>query len=99
MFYFLATILLPAFARGGAAAQSTLSQAVRAPSAVAAEHVSVAPEQYAVVSTLDMTLHAAPLVFDNATAADQAIAQLIAAQPELTDAVQVVPSAQVRRAA
>ena len=36
----------------------------------------MAPETYAVVSTLDMTLHAAPLVFDNATAADQAVAQL-----------------------
>ena len=97
--YALSTILLPVFARGGAAAQSTLSQAVRSASPVAAEHVSVAPEKYAVVSTLDMTLHAGPLVFDNATAADQAIARLIAEQPELTGAVQVVPSAQVRPAA
>ena len=71
----------------------------RAPSPVAAEHVSRAPETYAVVSTLDMTLHAAPLVFDSATAADQAVARLIAGQPELTGAVQVVPSAQVRHAA
>ena len=46
-----------------------------------------------------MTLHATPLVFDSATAADQAVARLIAKQPELFDAVQVVPSAQVRRAA
>jgi hypothetical protein len=99
LIYFLPTPLQQAFARGGAAAQSTLSQAARAPSAVAAEHVSVAPETYAVVSTLDMTLHAAPLVFDNATAADQAMARLIAEQPELTGAVQVVPLAQVRRAA
>ena len=97
--YLVPAALGQAFARGGAAAQSTLSQAVRAPSAVAAEHVSMAPETYAVVSTMDMTLHAAALVFASATAADQAIARLIAEQPELTGAVQVVPSAQVRHAA
>jgi hypothetical protein len=98
-FFKLVTGLFQAFARGGSVAQSSLSQQSRAASPVAAEHVSLAPEQYAVVSTVDMTLHAAPLVFSSAMAADQAVARLIAGQPELVGAVQVVPSAQMRKAA
>jgi hypothetical protein len=99
LFFKMAATMFNAFARGGAAAQSPLSQQSKAPSAVAAEHVSVTQEQFAVVSTHDMTLHAAPLVFPSATAADQAVKHLIAVQPELTGAIQVVPSAQIRRAA
>ena len=95
----LAVGLFEAFARGASVASSALSQARRAPSAVAAAPVSYAPEQYAVVSTMDLTLHAAPMVYSSATAADVAVAQLIAAQPELHSAVQVVPASQVRRAA
>jgi hypothetical protein len=97
IFFKLTATLFNAFGRGNAAAQSSLSQQSRAPSAVAAEHVSVSEEHYAVVSTHDMTLHAEPLVFTSATAADQAVAQLIAGRPELTGSIQVVPSAQVRR--
>jgi hypothetical protein len=99
LFFKLATSLFTAFARGNSTAQSSLSQQTRAVSALAAAPASLAREQYAVVSTLDMTLHAAPLVFESATAADQAIAALIAAKPELTGAIQVVPAAQMRRAA
>jgi hypothetical protein len=98
-FFTLTATMFNAFALGNSAAQSPLSQQSRAPSAVAAERVNVAQETYAVVSTQDMTLHAEHLVFASATAADQAVAQLIAVQPELTDAVQVVPTAQMRRAA
>lgn len=99
IFFKLVATLFNAFGRGNAAAQSPLSKQSRTPSAVAAEHVSVAEEQYAVVSTIDMTLHAEPLVFGSATAAHQAIATLVEAQPELTGAIQVVPSAQIRRVA
>jgi hypothetical protein len=95
----MATTLFQAFARGGSAAQSSLAREARAPSAVAAEPVALAPETYAVVSTMDMTLHAAPMIFASATAADQAVAALIAARPELSGAVQVVPSVHVRQAA
>lgn len=98
-FFKLAATMFNAFALGNSAAQSPLSQQSRAPSAVAAEHVNVAQETYAVASTHDMTLHAEHLVFASATAADQAVAQLIAVQPELSEAVQVIPSAQIRRAA
>jgi hypothetical protein len=99
LFFKLFVALFNAFARGGAAAQSPLSQEKRAPSALAAEPVKLAAEQYAVVSTTDMTLHAAPLIFASARAADQAIATIIAQKPELSGAIQVVPSAQIRRAA
>ena len=72
----------------------------RARPPVAAEHVSARSGDTTPSSApSDMTLHAAPLVFDSATAADQAVARLIAEQPELFGAVQVVPGAQVRRAA
>lgn len=99
LFFKLFVTLFNAFARGGAAAQSQLSQQQKAPSANAAAPVRFAAKQYAVVSTLDMTLHAAPLIFNSARAADQAVATLIAGAPELTGAIQVVPSAQIRRAA
>jgi hypothetical protein len=99
VFFKLVATLFNAFGLGNAAAQSPLSQQVQAPSAVAAEHVSLVEEQYAVVSTNDLTLHAEPLIFSSATAAHQALATLVGAQPQLTGAIQVVPSTQIRRAA
>jgi hypothetical protein len=99
IFFKLFATLFNAFGLGNAAAQSPLSKQVQAPSAVAAEHVRLAEEQYAVVSTHDLTLHAAPLIFASATAAHQAMATLVGAQPKLTGAIQVVPSTQIRRAA
>ena len=95
----LALGLFDAFARGASVARSALSQAQRAPSPIAAEPVSLLPEHYAVVSNLDMTLHEAPMVFASATAADAAVADLIAKQPELHSVLQVVPASFVRRAA
>jgi len=95
----LASSLFHELTRGSSAARSSLSQETRAPSALAAEPVSLASETFAVVSTLDMTLHAPPLIFTSATAADQAVAGLIAAKPELVGAVQVVRGAQIRPAA
>jgi hypothetical protein len=38
-------------------------------------------------------------VFDNATAADQALRGLVAAQPDLSGAIQVVPTTGMARAA
>ena len=98
IFFKLFATLFNAFGLGNAAAQSPLSQHVQAPSAVAAQHVKWAEEQYAVVSTHDLTLHADPLIFSSATA-HQAVATLVAARPALTGAIQVVPSTQVRRVA
>ncbi|MEP6689806.1 MAG: DUF6603 domain-containing protein [Gemmatimonadaceae bacterium] len=77
--------------RGAAVAQSPVSYAQRSPSALA-ERASLAPERYAVVSTSDLTLHADHLVFDSATAADQAIARLIGDRPELAGAIQMLPA-------
>jgi hypothetical protein len=84
--------------RGGAVGQSPLSRNQRAPSALA-ERAAAVTEQYAVVSSDDLTLHATHLVFDNATAADQALRGLVAAQPDLSGAIQVVPTTGMARAA
>jgi hypothetical protein len=99
LFFKMAATLFSAFSRGSAAGQSSLSRERRAPSAVAAEPAVFAAERYAVVSTLDMTLHAEPLVFESATAADQAVARLIEGQPALRGAIQVVPAIHMRSAA
>jgi hypothetical protein len=85
-------------AASGAVGQSPLSKNQRAPSALA-ERVTARAEQYAVVSSDDLTLHASHLVFDNATAADQALRGLLGAQPELSGAIQVVPLAAMAKAA
>lgn len=77
---------------GSAVAQSPVSHNQRAVS-VLEERASLNPERYAVVSTNDLSLHAAHLVFDNATAADQAVQSLISEQPELFGAIQVLPAA------
>jgi hypothetical protein len=94
----LAGALAKVFALGAAVARSTLSQAVRAPSPLA-DRVSAANEGWAVVSSDDLTLHASNLVFDNATAADQAVRALVAKDPALASSVQVVPATSVRQAA
>jgi hypothetical protein len=85
-------------ARSGAVGQSPLSKNQRAPS-VLAERAAAVTEQYAVVSSDDLTLHATHLVFDSATAADQALRGLVGAQPELGGAIQVVPTTVMPRAA
>jgi hypothetical protein len=77
---------------GAAVAQSPLSKFQRAPSPLA-ERAASMTESYAVVSSDTLTLHAAHLVFDNATAADHALHSLVGAQPELTGSIQVVPAA------
>ena len=85
-------------ARSGAVGQSPLSKSQRAPSALA-ERAAAVTERYAVVSSDDLTLHATDLVFDSATAADQALRGLVAARPELGGAIQVVPTTGMARAA
>ena len=77
--------LLQARAPGSSTAFSRAASAVgaiaavagaRAPSPVAAERVRMGADRFAVVSTDDMSLHAAHMVFDSATAADQALRSL-----------------------
>jgi hypothetical protein len=45
-----------------------------------------------------MTLHASEMMFDNATAADQALRSLTREQPELNGSIQVVPLAVMQAA-
>jgi hypothetical protein len=99
LLYKLPVGLFSAFARGGSAAQSVLSQEQRVPSPVAAAPAVYAAEKYAVASAADLTLHGAAFVFDTATAADHAMSQIIASAPELFGTVQVVPHSQVRSVA
>ena len=77
---------------GAAAAQSPLSRA-RASASVLSELVHLQRDQYAIVSTDDLTLHQADLVFDNAAAAHAAFSRLLQQTPELTNSVQVLPTA------
>ncbi|HEU5077596.1 MAG TPA: DUF6603 domain-containing protein [Opitutaceae bacterium] len=80
------------FALGASAAsKSALSQSLNAASALS-ERVTYSDEHYAVASTDDLTLHAPGLVFANATAADQALRQMLAQQPELHGSLQVLPA-------
>jgi hypothetical protein len=90
--YSLASALAGYLVLASAVAQSPVSQSQRAVS-VLEERTSLNPERYAVVSTNDLSLHAAHLVFDSAIAADQAVQSLISEQPELFGAIQVLPSA------
>ncbi len=94
----LAVELAGSIVRGSAVAQSPVSHAQRSVS-VLEERASLAPESYAVVSTEDLTLHAPHLVFDSATAADQAVQRLVGERPELFGAIQVLPATAAARAA
>lgn len=99
IFFKLAVGIFNAIVGGSAVARSSLSNAARAPSAIAAPRVRMGTDRFAVVSTDDMSLHASHLVFDNATAADQALRSLAREQPELAGAIQVVPLATMDAAA
>jgi hypothetical protein len=91
LFFKLVVDLARWLVRGSAVAQSSVSFAQRSASPLA-ERVSLEPERYAVVSTTDLTLHAPNLVFDNATAADQAVQHLVRERPELAGAIQALPT-------
>jgi hypothetical protein len=98
LFFALAVELAASVAQTSAVAQSSVSQAQRSVS-VLEERVSWTAESFAVVSSDDLTLHASHLVFDNATAADQAVQNLVAASPELFGAIQVLAAAGIAKAA
>ena len=75
--------------------RSRRCRARRRPRPPLSEKVVYRLDRYAVVSTDDLALHAADLVFDTATEADQALRGLVATRPELTGALQVMPAAVV----
>jgi hypothetical protein len=80
---------------GAAVARSPMSYAATSFSALS-EQVSVERDRYAVVSTEDLTLHAADYVFDTAVAADLALKGLLAEHPELAGARHVMPAAMLQ---
>jgi hypothetical protein len=99
LFFNLAVGIFKAIVGSSAVGRSAVSAAARAPSAIAVARVRMGSEQFAVVSIDDMTLHAPHLVFDSATAADQALRELAAARPELGSGIQVVPTSTLPSAA
>ena len=90
------TLLGTFSASGGAVSRSPLSRATRSPSALSeSDQVTVADDRFALVSTDDLTLHAADAVFDSAFEADHALKALFAEHPELIGARQVVAAAEL----
>ncbi len=89
--------LLGTFSASGAAvSRSPLSRARRSPSALSeSDLVTVADDRFALVSTDDLSLHAADAVFDTAFEADHALKALLADHPELIGARQVVAAAEL----
>jgi hypothetical protein len=87
----LAQFLFDAFARGGAVSQCALSAAQTAPSPIGAAKVTVAMEQYVVVSTADLTMRDARMVFPSEAEARAAMTAAIDRDPSLTHAIQVIP--------
>jgi hypothetical protein len=77
---------------GAAVSQSPLSRAKTAHSALS-ERVAIERDRYAIVSSDDLTLHAAGFVFESAFEADVAMTRVLSEHPELAGAVQVMPAA------
>jgi hypothetical protein len=98
IFFKLAVGIFNSIIGGSAAARAPMSHAARVPSAVAAERVRLNTDRFVVVSADDMTLHASEMMFDNATAADQALRSLTREQPELNGSIQVMPLAVMQAA-
>jgi hypothetical protein len=82
---------------GAAAARSRLSHSTRSAS-VLSERVTFEEDRYAVVSTENLALHSDDFVFDSATAAQAALRRLVGSRPELTGALQVIPTAALQPA-
>jgi hypothetical protein len=98
IFFRLAQFLFNSFVRGSAVSQSSLSAAQTAPSVLGARNTQIAPEQFAVASALDLTLHADNMLFSSEAEARAAMNQAVARDPSLTNALQVVPSYLARAA-
>ena len=92
LFFNLSLELAGAVAFGSAAAQSPVSHVNNSVSPLEIR-ASAMQESWAVVSTSNLTLHAPDLVFDNATAAHQAVQQILERQPEFFGAIQAAPMA------
>ncbi len=87
--------LLSGFSRAGSAvSNSPLSRSRTAPSPLSAS-AAVLADRYAVVSTDDLSLHEAGVIFDTATSADQVLQGLVAQKPDLSGKLQVMPAASV----
>jgi hypothetical protein len=89
---FLAQSLFDVFAGAGAVARSALSAAQTAPSVLGAPKATLAAEQFAVASAIDLTLHQQRLIFPSEAEARAAMHDAVNRDPALTDTLQVIPS-------
>jgi hypothetical protein len=87
--------LFDALVKAGAAAQSPLSFARRNPSGLGTSRVALVAEKFAVATTSDLSLHGDDLVFDSEAEAHAALQRTVAASPEMTSELQVVPFSQL----
>ena len=91
-------VLLGGYSAAGAAVSRSPLSRSRTSASPLSDRVTVEPDRYAVVSTGDLTLHAADAVFDTAIAADHALRALLVERPELAGAIQVMPAARLELA-
>ncbi len=94
----LAQAIFNVFRGSGAVGQSPLSAAQTAPSVLGAPRTQVVGEQFAVASTVDLTLHGERMVFLSEAEARAAMRDAIDRDPSLTQTLQVIPSSLVRAA-
>ncbi|MEP7012242.1 MAG: DUF6603 domain-containing protein [Acidobacteriota bacterium] len=94
----LAQAIFNVFRGSGAVGQSPLSAAQTAPSVLGAPRAQVVGEQFAVASTVDLTLHGERMVFLSEAEARAAMRDAIDRDPSLTHMLQVIPSTLVRAA-
>jgi len=92
----LALFLFEAFARGGAVIRSALSAAQTGPSPIGAPRVTMASEQFAVASRVDLTRHSESMVFATEAEAHAALRAVLTTDPSLSRTLQVVPAALTR---
>jgi hypothetical protein len=95
--YWLRTLIFTSLLKGNAVAQSALSFERAAPSGLGTPKVAFAPEQFAVATTKDLSLHGSDLVFDSEAEAHAAMRQAVGRSPDLARELQVVPLYEVSR--
>jgi hypothetical protein len=91
----LGQLAFGALLKGSAIARSAPSFQQRAPSGLGTPKVAVTPEQFAVATTRDLSLHGADLVFDSEAEAHAALRDAVERSPDLARELQVVPTYQV----
>jgi hypothetical protein len=94
----LIALLFGSFVRAGAVSKSMLSAAQNAPSPLGTGEIRYSPEQFAIASTSDLTLHDDTSVFATQAHAQAAMTQIVQRDPAMVHEIQVVPFSLARAA-